>query len=229
MEKRKRYAVVLAGGSGLRAGGDVPKQFADLCGLPVLWWSVKAFHQADPDTRIRIVMHPGFFDLWDVLYSGMPEEEKEFDYDLVCGGRNRLESVKNGIAGIEEEDALIAVHDSARPLVDTSLILRGWKRGEATGAAVPVVAMTDSIRMLLPDGSQPLERSRYVRVQTPQVFEAGLLKRSYDAPLSPAMTDDASVVEAAGARVELYEGSERNMKITHPDDLLIASVLMRKR
>lgn len=226
----KRYAVILAGGSGVRAGGDVPKQFRLLRGLPVVWWSVKRFFSVDPSTEIRIVMHPGFFDLWDALYSSLPEEDKRIKIELICGGRNRLESVKNGIAGIDMgngSETLIAVHDAARPLVDTDMISRGWETAERFGTAIPVAAMTDSIRKIMPTGSVALDRSQYVRVQTPQVFHGDILKRAYSRTLLPEMTDDASVVEAAGEKIVLYDGSENNIKITNPIDFKIAEILMK--
>lgn len=226
----KKHAVILAGGSGTRAGGDVPKQFQILCGLPVLWWSVKAFHNEDEATEIRIVMHPGFFDLWDILYSELPEEEKKIKFELVCGGRNRLESVKNGITGIEAgkgAETLIAVHDAARPVITDSLISRGWEAARESGAAIPVVPMIDSIRRLESDGSSvALDRSHYVRVQTPQIFYGDLLKAAYSGKLLPEMTDDASVVEALGTKIVLYDGTDNNIKITNPLDLKIAELLM---
>ena len=95
----KKYAIILAGGSGMRAGGDVPKQFQMLDGIPMLWWSVRAFYNEDSDTDIRLVMNPGFFDLWNIIYRDLPAEDKEIPVTLVCGGRSRLESVKNGIMG----------------------------------------------------------------------------------------------------------------------------------
>lgn len=231
MGKERKYAVILAGGAGLRAGGDVPKQFQMLNGVPVLWWSVRAFHEEDPETRIRIVVHPGFFDLWDILFSELPMGDRAIPVELVCGGRSRLESVRNGIEGIDvvsDGEVMIAVHDAARPLLTPSLISRGWEKCRETGAAIPFVPMTDSIRRLLPEGSEALDRNDYVRVQTPQVFNGRILKDAYSGTLLPSMTDDASVVEAAGIKVSLYEGSEFNLKITHPLDIEIASLIIRE-
>ena len=228
----KKFAVILAGGSGTRAGGEVPKQFQILHGLPVVWWSVKAFYSEDPGVEIRIVLHPGFFDLWDILYSELPEEEKKINVKLICGGRNRAESVKNGIMGIDpgtRAETLIAVHDAARPMIDASFVGRGWESARESGAAIPVVAMTDSIRKLTADGSVALDRSKYVRVQTPQVFYGDILKDAYSRDLLPTMTDDASVVEAAGVEIALYEGTEKNIKITNPFDFKIAELLLEDR
>lgn len=229
MAIEKKYAVIVAGGSGSRAGGEVPKQFQLLRGIPVVWWSIKAFHDEDPKVKIRVVLHPGFFDLWDILRSDLPESLRHIDVELVCGGRSRLESVANGIMGIEpgdDEETLIAVHDAARPMVSRALISRGWETARTNLAAIPVVPMTDSIRLLTQEGSVSLDRSKYVRVQTPQVFKAELLKRAYAEELLPEMTDDASVVEGYGVPVALFDGEERNIKITNPLDFKIAEILL---
>lgn len=225
----KKYAIILAGGSGMRAGGDVPKQFQTLEGIPMLWWSVRAFHKEDENTHIRLVMNPGFFDLWDIIYRELPEEDRKIPVTLVCGGRSRLESVKNGIMEIPaEEDALIAVHDAARPLVDYRMINEGWRVASEKRAAVPAVPVTDSLRRIGADGfSEAVARKDYVAVQTPQVFRCDILKSAYALPLNDTMTDDASVVEASGVTVTLFEGNTRNIKVTNPLDMDIASLLMR--
>ncbi len=225
----EKYAVIVAGGAGLRAGGEVPKQFQMLRGFPVVWWSVRAFYAEDPEVRIRLVLNPGFFDLWDILYSELPEEEKKIKVEIICGGRNRLESVQNGILGINPArggETLIAVHDGARPMVTKELIARGWEAARKSGAAIPVVPMTDSIRQLTPEGSVALDRSQYVRVQTPQIFYGDLLKEAYSRELTHEMTDDASVVEAAGGKITLYPGDESNIKITNPLDFKIAEAIL---
>lgn len=229
MEIEKKYAVIVAGGSGSRAGGEVPKQFQLLKGIPVVWWSIKAFHDEDPTVNIRVVLHPGFFDLWDILYSELPDSLRNIDVELICGGRSRLESVANGIMGIdlpEKGEVLIAVHDAARPIVSRELISRGWETARNNNAAIPVVPMTDSLRMITPEGSLALDRSKYVRVQTPQVFKADILKNAYSGNLLPEMTDDASVVEGYGIPVTLYSGDECNIKITNPLDFKIAEVIL---
>lgn len=224
-----KYALILAGGSGIRAGGEIPKQFVKLGDVPVLWWSVRAFHSADAHTRIRIVMNPGFFDLWDILYAELPEADRSIPVEIVCGGRSRLESVRNGMVSIPEDaEALIAVHDAARPFVSREMIARGWETAARHDAAVPVVPMTDSIRHLESDGGSVAEdRSRYVRVQTPQIFRLETLRKAYGRELTARMTDDASVAEAAGVKVTLYDGEESNIKITNPMDFRIAEAMIR--
>lgn len=223
----QKYAIIVAGGEGNRAGGVVPKQFQLIAGIPMLWWSVRAFHAEDPDTRIILVLHPGFFDEWDLLYAELPEADRKIDVHISCGGRSRLESVRNGLMSVPDgNDALVAVHDAARPLVSVEMISRGWLAAEESGAAVPAVGMTDSIRRIEAGVSVSVPRKDYVKVQTPQVFDASLLKHAYEGTLSDLMTDDASVVEAAGHKISLYEGSSYNMKVTEPLDIKIAETLI---
>lgn len=226
----KKYAIIVAGGEGNRAGGVVPKQFQLVDGIPMLWWSVRAFHTEDPSTRIILVLHPGFFDEWDLLFADLPESDRKIEVKLVCGGRSRLESVKNGLESVEaEKDVYVAVHDAARPLVDTELIARGWKKAYADGAAAPVVEVTDSIRKIDGSESRSVPRKDFVKVQTPQVFDATLLKQAYSGELNATMTDDASVVEAFGHRVSLFEGNPDNMKVTNPMDINIATLIIGLR
>ncbi len=223
----KKYAVIVAGGDGNRAGGSVPKQFQLLGGIPMLWWSVRAFYEEDQDTKIILVLHPGFFDDWDIMHSELPDEDKRINVHISCGGRSRLESVRNGLMSVpEDEEGLVAIHDAARPLVTRELIARGWEAAQRYGAAVPVTAMTDSIRHIEGEGSEAVARKDYVKVQTPQVFDAALLKSAYDLQLNPDMTDDASVVEAAGHKISLFEGSPYNMKVTDPLDIKIADMIL---
>ncbi|MDE5674572.1 MAG: 2-C-methyl-D-erythritol 4-phosphate cytidylyltransferase, partial [Muribaculaceae bacterium] len=117
---KKKYAVIVAGGTGSRLGGGLPKQFRDLNGKPVIWWSMKAFKDADPDTEIILVLHADYVGTWNDLYSSLPEDAR-IAHHVVRGGATRTESVVNGIARIEDsEDVLIAVHDAARPLVSSA-------------------------------------------------------------------------------------------------------------
>ncbi len=234
----RKIAVILAGGEGHRAGGEVPKQFQSVAGHPIYQWSMKAFKDADAETEIILVCHPGAFDLLDILESEREREpsgsewRKGIPFKLICGGRSRRESVANALMEIEaDEDTFVAVHDSARPLVTADMIERGWSTAYGKGSAVPVVAVTDSLRMLdKGDGSsEPLDRSRYVAVQTPQIFRSDILIEAYRAPEDPAQTDDASIVQKGGFPIALYEGESTNLKVTLPADFLIADLLLKSR
>lgn len=225
----RKYAIIVAGGEGNRAGGSVPKQFVKMGGVPMLWWSVRAFHAEDPATEIILVLHPGFFDDWDILYSELPEADKAIRIKISCGGRTRPESVVNGLMSVPSEDALVAVHDAARPMLTPELIGRGWQSAEEHGAAVPVTPMIDSIRRISGDESESVPRKDYVKVQTPQVFRSDLLKTAYSTEDFSGLTDDASVAERAGHRIFLFEGDADNFKVTTPEDLKIAGILLEER
>ena len=224
----KKYAIILAGGEGHRAGGKLPKQFVELLGIPILWWSVIAFHKEDPQTEITVVVHPGFFDDYDILHSELPEDVKNIPVRVVAGGRSRGESVANGLLGLEEkEDSLIAIHDAARPLVTTGMIKAGWECALKNGAAVPCIPVTDSLRELTDGKSVSVDRSRFVAVQTPQVFKSKILYDAYGLEEHPGFTDDASRVEASGTDITLYDGRPDNIKVTNPSDFVLAETLLK--
>ena len=225
----KKYAIIVRGGEGNRACGVVPKQFHSIGGIPMLWWSVRAFHREDPATKVIIVMHPGFFDDWDIMHSELPEEDRRIETIIVCGGRTRCESVMNGLNSVNDgEDVYVAVHDAARPLVNVDMISAGWKAAATYKAVIPAVPIDDSIRKVDGDENWSVPRKDYVKVQTPQVFEAGLLREAYANVDTTMMTDDASVVEAFGHKVMIYPGSTRNFKVTNPEDIQIASMLIKE-
>ena len=226
----KKYAIIVAGGEGNRAGGSIPKQFQKIAGLPMLWWSVRAFYFEDQSTEIILVLHPGFFDDWDILCKDLSEEDKRIPVKIVAGGRSRLESVKNGLYSVPTDGlSVVAIHDAARPMVSEKLISRGWNCALEDGAAVPVVPLSDSIRKVVGGKNLSVPRNEYMMVQTPQVFTGELIKEAYRQPLNPNMTDDASVVEAYGHKISCYPGESENIKVTNPNDLKIANLLLESR
>lgn len=222
----KKNAIIVAGGSGTRLGGDLPKQFQDLNGRPVLWWSLKAFHDEDPTTKITLVLNPEYIPLWMEMYMSLPMEDR-FVHEVAEGGDSRTQSVKNGIILIPPTDnELIAVHDAARPLVTVDMIREGWEEAGKHGVAIPAVPVTDSIRRLTKDGSEAVDRKDYVSVQTPQVFKASVLVDAYEKNPDAVFSDDASAVEAAGYKPVIFTGSPRNIKVTNPGDIQVASLLL---
>ena len=221
----ERYAVIVAGGSGSRMGAGIPKQFRTLNGHPVLWWSMKAFHEENPLTKIILVLPADFISLWSDLFSSMPAGQ-QIPHQVTSGGASRSESVKNGLALVPSGEALVAIHDGARPLVSTQIIAQGWKEAEVHQAAIPGVPVTDSLRHLDGCGSNAVNRDEFVAVQTPQVFNAGLLKKAYELAGDGSFTDDAAVMENAGHKIRLFPGSPVNIKITNPKDIALAAVLM---
>lgn len=219
----------MAGGIGRRAGDELPKQFHRLLGIPMLWWSVKAFHDEDPETEISVIMHPDFFEEFEESKKYLPDEFAKIQVKLFAGGNTRGESVANGLRHIPaSENALVAVHDAARPLVSVEIIRNGWSMATKHKAVVPVTDVTDSLREKTGDDSKAVDRSRFAAVQTPQVFESGLLKEAYLLADSPKFTDDASRVEATGKKIFLFDGDANNIKVTNPNDFKIAEILLKR-
>lgn len=212
-------------------GGALPKQFQDLMGRPVLWWSMKAFIDEDPSVRIILVLNEKFIQDWNDIYFSLPVEDR-FAHDVVPGGNSRTASVKKGLFAVpDSDDCLVAIHDAARPLVTPEMIAGGWKAAAKHGGAVPVVPVTDSLRLVGSKDhniSSAVDRSLYMAVQTPQVFRADLLKEAYKSNPDAVFSDDASAFEAAGGKTALFDGSPSNMKVTNPGDIEIASVLLSR-
>lgn len=223
-----RYAIIVAGGVGSRSGDSLPKQFHVLLGLPLLRWTIDAFHRENPNTRIIVVMHPDFIGHWEKIKgTDCPA------HLVVAGGASRTASVAEGLAVIPANaTGLVAIHDAARPLADSRLISDGWRYAELYGAALPGLPVSDSLREGTADESHSVDRSRFFTVQTPQVFDLRLLKDAY-AKASDSegivFTDDASVAEWAGHRVYIYPGSPLNIKVTYPSDFRIAELLLSSK
>lgn len=223
----KQYAVIVAGGSGQRMGGGMPKQFRSLCGRPVLWWSMKAFHNENPSTRLIIVLPEEFISLWNDFFTTLPEEER-FTHEVVAGGETRSASVQKGLSLIQDDISLVAIHDGARPLVDVRIISDGWKEAEEFEAAIPVIPVVDSLRIKSGGENKAVDRNSFVAVQTPQVFFTSLLKQAYKEAGENAFSDDASVVENIDHPISMFQGHPDNIKITNPQDMAIAALLMGK-
>ena len=225
----KRYAILVAGGQGLRMGGDVPKQFMLLDGRPVLMRTIDRFRETFPHIHIIIVLPQGQHDLWHQLCH---EHRLEGGLQVADGGDTRFHSVLNGLRAIPQEmgEALVGVHDGVRPFVSPDTLTRCYDEAARSGTAVPVAPVVETLRHILPDGeSVTVPRGDYRLVQTPQVFDLGLLRRAYSQPYRPQFTDDASVVEALGGHITLVEGNRDNIKLTTPADLLLAHGIMQAR
>lgn len=204
-------------------GSSLPKQFAIVGGEPILTRTINAFHRALPTSRIVVVLPADQIAFWR-NYSSRFTTAK---HSIVEGGEERFHSVKNGVESISEAVDLIAIHDGVRPLATKELILRTVKCAAKHGSAIPVVEVVDSVRAVEGDASHIVPRSTLRAVQTPQVFAAPTIRAAYDTTFSEEFTDDASVVEAMGEQVMLCEGERSNIKITTPDDLLIAEAILK--
>lgn len=220
---QKQSVVIVAGGLGLRAGTNLPKQFVPVGGKPILMHTIQVFYRYNPEMKIVVVIHPEYRNLWTQLCSSY---KFEIPHLLVNGGETRFHSVKNGLAAIDD-DQMVAVHDAARPFVAHSVIEKVF--AEAANfqcGAIPVVCEKNSVRILTPDGNKPIDRSLLRLVQTPQVFPAHLLKKAYSCDFKNSFTDDASVAEEYGMEIHLVEGNDENIKITTAFDFNLAEILV---
>ena len=217
----KKHIIIVAGGKGLRMGGDIPKQFLPVCAKPVLMRTLEAFHVYDASIHLILVLPVSQQAYWKQLC-----EEYQFNlaHEIADGGETRFHSVKNGLA-LVKEDGLVGVHDGVRPFVSQEVIARCYDEALSLKAVIPVVGVVETVRHLTDEGSETVPRDQYKLVQTPQVFDVALLRRAYEQTYTDMFTDDASVVEALGEKVYLVEGNRENIKLTTPFDLKLAELL----
>ena len=216
-----KHIIIVAGGKGLRMGGDIPKQFLPVCGKPVLMRTMEAFHTYDAAIHIILVLPVSQQAYWKELCQ---EYQFSLSHDIANGGDTRFHSVMNGLA-LVEGNGLVGIHDGVRPFVSQEVIARCYEEAEACKAVIPVIDVVETVRHLTEEGSETVPRDRYKLVQTPQVFEVELLRRAYQQTYTDLFTDDASVVEALGEKVYLVKGNRENIKLTTPFDLKLAEIL----
>jgi len=220
-----KYAVIVAGGSGTRMGGNIPKQFMLLKDKPVLYYTLKTFSDAYPDLQIILVLPVDYTDMGQEIIDAWFDKDR---IRITAGGDTRFQSVKNGLAMIEEE-SIIFVHDGVRCLLSTDLVHHCYEMALLTGSAIPAIPCKDSVRLTYENGSDPVDRSKVVLVQTPQTFHSKILLPAFQIDYKDKFTDEATVVEAFGLKVTLVEGEETNIKITKPVDLLVAEKILEER
>ncbi len=215
------YALIVAGGTGSRMGSEIPKQFLELSGKPVLMHTIERFWSFDASIKIIIVLPEDQMGYWEEL-------KKIHSFTIPCtvvkGGPARFFSVKNGLEKIED-NSLVAIHDGVRPLVSIDTIKRCFDAAQKFGNAVPVISPADSIRMITEQGNIPVNRQFLRIIQTPQVFDSKLIRKAYLQDYNPEFTDDASLLEKTGEAIHLVEGNRENVKITNPGDLAVAEAL----
>ena len=218
----KKAVVIVAGGSGLRMGTDIPKQFLLLSNKPVLMYTIEAFIRYDSALEIILVLPESQIEYWERLCT---EHNFSFSYKLAQGGQTRFQSVKNGLALIERCD-VVGIHDGVRPFVAAETLTRCYNTAWQFGSAIPVMPVVESLRKLEADGNIGVDRATFRSVQTPQVFKWELLQNAYSVPFDNSFTDDASVVEKQGVSLQLVEGNGENIKITSPLDLKIGELIL---
>ena len=216
------YAVIVAGGSGKRMLAEIPKQFLELAGRPVLMHTIERFKKFNEAIEIITVLPENQLLFWIDLQK---KHSFSVPHTLVKGGSNRFFSVRNGLKFVNSP-GLVAIHDGVRPFVSIDTIKRCFETAGKLGNAIPTISPNESLRIIKGDDSLPVNRFNVKQIQTPQVFNAGLIKNAYLQEYSTDFTDDATVLEKTGEKINLIEGNRENIKITNPEDLLISAALL---
>lgn len=219
----KNYVIIVAGGSGTRMKSDVPKQFLELQGKPLLMHTIHSFVNALSDIHIIVVLSSAHQKDWEALCI---KHNFSIPHQLTAGGETRFHSVKNGLA-LVPDDVVVGIHDAARPFVSSSTIINTFKTAAEKGNATPAIPLTESIREISDSGNKAVSRDKYRIIQTPQCFVSTRIKKAFLQAYNPSFTDDASVLEADGEKINLVEGNRENIKITTPVDFAIAQQLIK--
>ena len=228
--ERKVYGVFVAGGHGTRMGSDVPKQFLEIDGIPVLQRTIGRFLEACPEMNIITVLPKECFQLWKDL---CVKHDFDFPQRLVAGGLTRFHSVKNALDAVPD-GAVVMIHDGVRPLVGKGLIRNMLAQMESCRALIPVIPVTDTLKALetgpagdlVHSAGEDPSRSGLFCAQTPQIFYSETLKEAYSQGYDTSFTDDASVLQKKGKPLSFTLGERLNIKITTPEDLVIASAVI---
>jgi 2-C-methyl-D-erythritol 4-phosphate cytidylyltransferase len=218
----KKYAVIVGGGRGSRMGHAEPKQFLLLQQKPVFWHTVKKFMDAFDDIEIIVVLPADWIEKGKHLLNDL---NSNGEIKFCTGGETRFHSVRAGLQFIKE-DSIVFIHDAVRCLVSNSLIHHCFQHAMENGSAIPVTDAKDSIRLVETNGSRSIDRHLIKLVQTPQTFKSNIILSAYQQPYQEGFTDEAMVVESLGETVSLVDGDPKNIKITLPTDLLVASQLL---
>ncbi|MFP4025563.1 MAG: 2-C-methyl-D-erythritol 4-phosphate cytidylyltransferase [Thiohalospira sp.] len=217
----KFFSIIVAGGSGERMKSEVPKQFLEINGIPLLMLSIKAFYLFNHELNIIVALPESQIKYWQQLCQ---KHSFNIKHQIVKGGETRYHSVKNALQKVDTE-GIVAIHDGVRPLVSQATIREVFNVATKKGSAIPYIDMVDSVRYVSGEDNKPVDRSKYKLIQTPQAFDCKIIKQAYEQPFEPSFTDDASVAEKAGKKINLVPGNRENIKITTQVDLNIAEAL----
>jgi 2-C-methyl-D-erythritol 4-phosphate cytidylyltransferase len=222
----KKYALIVAGGSGVRMGMEVPKQFIEIIDKPIIIYTLEVFISVFPEIEFIVVMNPKWRHLWEMVMLKYPIMNSIITAD---GGPTRFHSVKNGLGRIFADDSVVGIHDAVRPLVNFEVILTAYKEAEVFGNAIPVIPVYESIRIKNGPFNEAVDRDKLLIVQTPQCFQTSVIKNAYRQNYDEKFTDDALVLENCGERIRLIEGNIENIKITKPSDMWVAEAYLQHR
>ena len=217
-----RSVIITAGGIGRRMRSSLPKQFILVNEKPILMYTIKVFYDFDPTIEILLTLPEDWRNYWEEL---LIEHDFKIPHRIISGGKERYNSIKNALAKCTGE--IIAVHDGVRPLVEQDTIRHCFAEAEKNGAAIPVVPIVESMRKKTDSGTEIVDRTEFLIVQTPQCFQREILLGAYENPYHPGITDDASLVEEAGHTIEMIIGNDSNIKITTQSDLKYAGMFLK--
>ncbi len=219
----KKFVIIVAGGSGSRMKETVPKQFMELQDYPVLMHTFNAFINYDSSVEFILVLPKNQVEFWNELCE---KHDFRIKYNLAFGGETRFHSVKNGL-NLIDEDGIVFIHDGVRPLVSVQTLQNCFETAVDRGNALPVIPVAESVRFVDEDKNYSVDRSKHFIVQTPQTFKVGIIKDAFQQNYSDKFTDDASVLESFGKTINLVEGNRENIKITWPEDLIVAECFQK--
>lgn len=216
------YVIIVAGGSGKRMGSNLPKQFIEINEKPIIFYTIERFLAFSSSVHFIIALHEDYQNLFKAYYKQL---NYTFNYEFSLSGKERFHTVKNALEKVK--DGVVGVHDAVRPFVSKETIKNCLDELKKSSGIVPVVDLVDSIRQVNEDQSVALDRTQYKLVQTPQYFNASMIKKAYEVEFSNQFTDDASVFEYAGHKISIVKGNEENIKITTPKDLVLAEYFLK--
>lgn len=218
-------AIIVAAGTGTRFKSEIPKQFVEIFGKPVIIHTLDRFDACDLIDELVLVLASDAIDTFPAIAANRHFVKP---IRLVTGGKTRAESVRNGLDAIDPNTEIIAVHDGARPLVSVSEISQVITKAAEVGAACLVAPITDTVKQV--EGGNivgTIDRNKLRRALTPQAFRTGILREAFDRiDPSEAITDECFLVEQTSREIAFIEGSPRNIKITNPDDIVLAKMYL---
>lgn len=221
----KKFALIVAGGSGSRMNSNIPKQFIEINRRPVLMHTFDAFFNFDPNLEFILVLPKDQLTLWKSICE---KHSFQFKHKIAFGGKTRFNSVKNGLEQISGE-GIVFIHDGVRPLVSVQTLKNCFEIAVEKGNALPVITVSESVRVIEGTENRAVDRTKYFLVQTPQTFQTGIIQNAYKQSENEMFTDDASVLESTGESIHLVEGNRENIKITYPEDLILAEIFLMQK
>lgn len=220
----QEYIIIVAGGSGKRIKSAIPKQFIDVNGKSLIVYTIGKFFSYNPSIGMCVVVHKDYLQHLNDLI------KKYFSNKTIhtaIGGDTRFNSVKKGLQLVEADNTVVGIHDAARPMVSVDTITRCFEMAAQKGNAIPVINVNESLRVIENNSNKAVNRNNYKVVQTPQCFNAAVIKKAFEQDYSSLFTDDASVLEKTGEKIFLVEGNIENIKITHDTDLILAQHFLK--